>query len=159
MYDYDRRTARSETPVFDALVKNHAKVHTLLDTTIKRLHDAAAKIEDFARKTHNEDPKLFELAETSTGPAYKLFEPFRPLLSKGRAELASFEASQTKVAQEARNLYEAIQDLNKAYNLATEGRLKKDAHMVLKGTHDLAMAASGLKTIFGQLVSAYGPHI
>jgi hypothetical protein len=160
MYDYDRRTARSETPILDALVRDHAKIMGVLDKLIPKIHDATNKVEDLARKSFEDDPKVFTLADTATVPAYKLFDPFRPLSTfKAHDELKLLADSNVEAAKESRNLAQSFQDYSKAYNIATEGKQKKDSAMLLKGLHDLAMAASTLKTVFGQLVRVYGPHI
>jgi hypothetical protein len=160
MYDYDRRTAGSDTPTFDALVKNQAKIMAHLNKLIPKIHDATNKIEAQARGSYEFDPKLFALADTATVPAYKLFEPFRPLSTfKAHEELKRLEGSNVEAAKESRNLAEAFSAYSKAYNFATDSKLNKDPNNLTKHLHDLAVAASTLGTVFGQLVRAYGPHV
>jgi hypothetical protein len=160
MYNYDRRTAASETPIFDALVRDQAKIMAHLDKLIPKIHDATNKIENMARGSYEFDPKLFALADTATVPAYKLFEPFRPLSSfKAHDELKRLEGSNVDAAKESRNLASAFAAYSKAYNFATDSKLNKDPNNLVKHLHDLSMAASTLKTVFGQLVRVYGPHI
>jgi hypothetical protein len=157
-YDYDRRTAAvSATPVLDKLFHDHARVTSAMEPLIKRLHAAADKAEKLV-KLNDEDPAVLQVASAAAEIAYKLFEPFRPFLSSWRKEVEQIQVPYLgKIVHEMENLAHQLGDLNSAYSYTLEEVHKVPRYMdkVTTHLHDLAIAASSLKTVYGQYASEY----
>lgn len=155
-YSYDRRASGSATPTFDKLFKDADKVETALSAAAKKTTGLADKVETAAKKS-SYAPEVFELLGKMLDAARPAFDPFRPLLQKGDKELDEVKDAEFDAAKQARELYNAVRkDLDKAYNAVAQARQDKDGDAAKKVAHDLAMAVSTLRTIFGQFVRAYG---
>ena len=160
MYDYDRRVrlaAGSATPTWDKLFKDSDKVTATLDRVAGRLNTMADKVEKAVKKAgfKTDDPAVHDLLGKCLDTARPAFDPFRVVLDKGKNELDEIKAEFDAVKQ-AKEVYTAFRTLDKAYNAIAQARQDKDLEGADKLAHEIAMAVSTLKTIFGQFVRAYG---
>jgi hypothetical protein len=160
MYDYDRRVrlaAGSATPTWDKLFKDGDKVTSTLDKVAGRLNTLADKVEKAVKKAgfQTANPEVNELLGKCLDTARPAFDPFRPVLDKGKNELDEIKGEFEAVKQ-AKEVYTAFRALDKAYNAIGQARQDKDLEGADKLAHEIAMAVSTLKTIFGQYVRAYG---
>lgn len=157
-YSYDRVAVDSATPTFDKLFKDADKIDSILVTVSKKLDMLAGKVEK-AASSYVVKPEAYDILGKMMDAARLVFDPFRPLLSKGASELDEIKDAHFDAARQARELYNAVKsDLDKAYNAVAQVRQDKDQDDVSglkKAAHDLAMAVSTLKTLFGQYVRAY----
>ena len=155
MYDYDRRNilaARTLTPVLDKLMKNHSKVVSECDAAIKKVHALAGKAE-----SKKSDPDTHKLFTQAYEPAYKMYEEFRSFIqaSTKEEEILSHVDQGSDTAREVKSLIGMLKDTSKAMAWCQQAAQDKDLDMGVKALHDLAVALSSVKTVFGQLTQAY----
>ena len=120
-----------------------------------RLADFADKVED-AISSH-QHAKAVSLCEKAVSEVQKVFDAFRPLLSKGYSEVEGLG----DVSKPSKDLLRAIRDVDTDYKTAIKVTQSKDsdtdrADAAKNATHSLSMAVSDLKAVFNQFVKSYG---
>ncbi len=162
VYSYDRTagSAGSATPSFDKALKDKSKIEVTLGAAVKKLAPLADKVEDMSKKKHGyPGPDVFPVLKKMHEAAYLIFSPLRDILSDGAKELSGLETATFPSAVQAKNLLAAAKDFNKAWMAL--GQVVQDKDDDKDGeaeevSHEMTMAVTTLKTVFGQYVDSYG---
>jgi hypothetical protein len=150
--------AGSATPSFDKLLADKSKIEQTLGAAIKKLAPLADKVEDMSKKKYGyPGPDVFPHLKKMHEAAYLIFNPLRNILSDGAKELSGLETATFPAAVQAKNLLAAMKDFNKAWMAL--GQVLQDKNDDKDGeaeavSHELAMAVTTLKTIFGQYIAS-----
>ena len=144
--------AASDTTTWDELYKKEPKLSALLKRSADRLVALADKVEDAVKE--GKYPQALTLCEQAQEVAYKLFEPFRPMLAKGQAELSKANLSET--AKQAKMLFDVVHDdLDRGYRAVGQVVQDKDGTKADEAVHKLALASAHVKNFYAQYVRAY----
>lgn len=160
-YSYDRRSAASATPSFDAVAKAD------LEPKLKQFQDRASKLvdkaEDLAEKMKAKqwvgvDDLRADFQKVAAGvaqEAYKVLDKLRPVLSGGRRELEDLKDSQLDAARQARALVDELHALD-----ALRGRVLEETREAVPSEfvpvlHKLAMGCHWVRMFYKQFREAY----
>jgi hypothetical protein len=157
-YNYDRRTAASGTPVLDKLIQDHSKNTSVIDIAIKKIHAIADKVDKMVR-LNDEDSNIPGLAHQAVESAHKMFDPFRSFLTSWKGEVEKVGESPIfhDIVREIKNLAAQLKEMDRAYAYSMEASSasSRDGHQAAKALHDLAIAVSSVKTVYGQYMKTY----
>jgi hypothetical protein len=163
MYDYDRRTAAASThPVFDKLFKDSDKIERILTTAANKLTKLADKIDvDSKGYGFSFKPESFALLGKMMEASGPVFDPLRPLLDKGVRELDRIkdedlqdrDPGDAPLYQYAKYLVDGFRSFNNAFMAVGQAKQDQDGDSVVTTSHELAMAASFLNSLFLQFAN------
>lgn len=162
--------ATSATPIFDELYRINSKVTPSLSKLADQIGAVSDKVANAAKLGRYVD--VLSLSRSALDLAYKVFAPFRPMLTRAAdSELAALKSlSETQVVKSALWLHEVVSsNLSQKYNavaqaaqdldqiLSSDNRRGLDS--IIERAKDaveaLALEAAHVKNFYTQYVRAY----